>query len=134
MDENLFQFEFPGCSTSRRHKGISIFRLPSKKKVELVEWRSQLERLILKDRVIDKNLKNQAEKGNLHICEKHFKKDDIDSSEYVLFTSGQVKFFSLEIYDFQILSKLNFDDNNHIDKDLNYISTRIKFQSRAFYT
>ena len=31
----------------QRHKGISIFRLPSKKKVELAEWRSQLERLIL---------------------------------------------------------------------------------------
>ena len=77
-----------GCSTSRRHKGISIFRLPSKKKVGLAEWRSQLERLILKDRVIEKNLKNQVEKGNLHICDKHFKKDDIDSSEYVLFTSG----------------------------------------------
>ena len=59
------------CSTTRRpkYKGIGIFKVPSVEDKEKAEWRSELMSQILKDRVIDDNLKQQIESGNLYVCE-----------------------------------------------------------------
>ena len=69
-----------GCGTTRRHwyKGIGIFKVPSVEDKGKAEWQSELAGRILKDRVIDDNLKHQIESGNLYICEKHFTPDCTD--------------------------------------------------------
>ena len=77
-----------GCGTNRRHKGVSIFKTPSASKYasmskkDLEEWRSKFIGQILKDRVVDEALQKQIDAGTLRVCQKHFKEECIDSSEY----------------------------------------------------
>ena len=61
-----------GCNTPIKHKGIGIFKLPKDKK-----WRSEVLNIILKDRVINESLRRQIDNNTLHICELHFKDDDL---------------------------------------------------------
>ena len=61
-----------GCSTSRRHKGVSIFKIPASNDSFNTSWRKNLIAIILKDRIQDINLKTQIESKNLFICEKHY--------------------------------------------------------------
>ena len=58
-----------GCSTSRRHKGISIFKIPKAKSEvpEYIKWREDLINVIARDRVIDSHLKRQINEDRLHI-------------------------------------------------------------------
>ena len=68
-----------GCGTNRRHKGLSLFKIPRKDATEYAEWRSQLLGKILRDREMDAGLKKQIEMGSLHVCEKHFTDDCIET-------------------------------------------------------
>ena len=61
-----------GCGTSRTHKGVPIFKVPSCNDEFSWKWRKKLVHIIAKDRVIDANLKNQIEKKTLYICGKHY--------------------------------------------------------------
>ena len=74
---------FPKCGTSRRHKDIGIFKLPSRKGEFYQEWKKEIVNVILKYRVADDNFKKNIQAGNVHICERHFKANDIEiTSEY----------------------------------------------------
>ncbi|XP_065654860.1 uncharacterized protein LOC136081473 [Hydra vulgaris] len=66
-----------GCSVSRNHVGLSIFRIPTKDDEYSANWRQKLISVITHDRVIDKGLKAQIEKRNLYICERHYTKDQL---------------------------------------------------------
>ena len=66
-----------GCSTSRRNTGIAIFRVTRGKDEYNTAWRGKLVNVITKDRVMDSALRNQIEKQNLHICEKHFTEESL---------------------------------------------------------
>lgn len=61
-----------GCSTNRRHKGISIFSLPKGKDELSSRTRDEWVRVITRDREIDKDLRRQIDSGTVHVCEKHF--------------------------------------------------------------
>lgn len=69
-----------GCGTSRRTKGIGIFKLPSLA-VEK-EWREKWLQQITKSRVLDKNLKEQIGKDKVYTCEKHFRTEDIEICKF----------------------------------------------------
>ena len=45
-----------GCSTSRRHKGVSIFKIPVAKDEENKNWVRQLINIVTKDRQVDELL------------------------------------------------------------------------------
>ena len=66
-----------GCSTSRRTKGISIFKIPKASNVTQEEWRNEMVSVITRDREIDQDLRRKIKEDRLHICEKHFNKDDM---------------------------------------------------------
>ena len=40
--------------------------------------------MITKDRVVDKSLRSQIDKGELYVCEKHFKPEEIDCRKCIL--------------------------------------------------
>ena len=61
-----------GCSTSRRHKGVSIFKIPVAKDEENKNWVRQLINIVTKDRQVDELLKKRIESGRIYICERHF--------------------------------------------------------------
>ena len=71
-----------GCGTSKRHKGTSIFKLPSVEDKENAEWRSKLLGQILKDKVADENVKQRIASGNVYVCEKHFIQECIETCKY----------------------------------------------------
>ena len=70
-----------GCPVNRRDKfkGISLFKQPGpsgvghgKSDEEQKVWRDNFLSKITKDRTIDESFKKQIERGNIHVCEKHF--------------------------------------------------------------
>ena len=64
-----------GCSTSRRTKGIIIFKIPQISNVTKEEWRNELGNV--RDREIDQDLRRQIKENRLHIYKKHFNTDDM---------------------------------------------------------
>ena len=66
-----------GCHTSRKHKDIGIFCMPTAKDEFTKQWRAEMINIILRDRVIDESLQRQIDNNTLHICELHFKEEDL---------------------------------------------------------
>ena len=66
-----------GCSTSRRHKGISIFKVPLPNNEFNKKWNRDLINIITKDRQLDEPLKKRIASCNLYICERHFSPEQI---------------------------------------------------------
>lgn len=64
-----------GCGTSRKHVGISIFKIPTKDDELSKKTREAWVRLVTRDREVDASLRKQIHENNIHICEKHFEKD-----------------------------------------------------------
>ena len=74
-----------GCNTSRQHKGTSIFKIPKAKSgvPENMKWSENLINVVTRERVIDSDLKRQINEKRLLICEKHFKKKEIERCKLV---------------------------------------------------
>ena len=70
---------FPKCSTSRKDKGISLFKVPTPDKTndESIKWTKDLIDIILKYRVKDQFLIKRMRSYKLYICAKHFTPDQI---------------------------------------------------------
>ena len=71
-----------GCGTNRRHTGVGIFRIPSGNDERSKVIRDEWIRVITKDRVVDANFRKQIESGNVYVCERHFKKEEIECRKY----------------------------------------------------
>ena len=69
--------------TSRKHVGISIFKIPAKNDELSKKTREAWVRLVTRDREVDASLRQQIEKCNIHICEKHFEKDLIETCKSI---------------------------------------------------
>ena len=67
-----------GCSSNRRHSGISIFSLPKADDKLSIETRKEWVNKITRNRHVDKDLQRQIDKGTLHVCEKHFEDNCIE--------------------------------------------------------
>lgn len=74
-----------GCSINRRNKNIGIFKLPKARNEDYKNWRKSWLNVITRTRVIDKSFKTQIENDNVHVCEKHFREEDIEICEYNIF-------------------------------------------------
>lgn len=62
-----------GCSTSRKSKGISIFKVPSSGNDEYnTQCREKIVNIITKSREIDAGLRRKIEARTLHTCELHY--------------------------------------------------------------
>ena len=76
---NCFVF---GCRSDRRHREVGIFRTPAGKDKKSKEIRNAWIKVVTRDRVVDENFRRQIDSGNLYVCERHFKKGEIDCGEY----------------------------------------------------
>ena len=83
-------YSIKGCSTARRAKEISIFKIPKASNVSQEEWRNELVNVITKDRKIDQDLRRQIKEDRLHICERHFNIDDMYHCKYFILVSFSV--------------------------------------------
>ena len=99
-----------GCPTSRKSKGISIFRVPTGDDEYSKNWREKIVNIITKDRVIDKNLRSQIEKKNLYTCELHYLEDQlIRNDTKTTRIPGVVPTLNLPVKSFQHQIKLQKD-------------------------
>ena len=73
-----------GCSTSRRHSGISIFKIPSGEDDLSRKTQEQWVNQITRNRVIDADLRRQINERKLHVCEKHFEEKFSEKRKYLL--------------------------------------------------
>ena len=76
-----------GYGTSRRTKGIGIFKLPAAKNDKYKRWRKEWLSKITKTRVIDKAFREKILNDTVYTCEKHFKVENIESCKYTLILS-----------------------------------------------
>ena len=76
---------FNGCGINRRNKGFSLFKLPSEKLYP--EYRAKWIAVIKKYRVMDSNLKQQIEKDRVHVCERHFKAEELELCKFFLLSN-----------------------------------------------
>ena len=73
---------FNFCGVSRRRgksqsESLSLFKLPTGLDEKSKQWRRDVLNIVTKYRVKDENFKRQLDNDTLHICEKHYKPDDI---------------------------------------------------------
>lgn len=73
---------FNQCGINRRHKGISLFKIPSKKHPA---WRKSFLQVICKYRIQDANFKRQIENDSVHVCEKHFLGQELNICKWLLY-------------------------------------------------
>ena len=66
---------FLQCGVARYHVGVGSFKLPTRK--AYVTMKKDMIQIIEKYRVMDKNLRERLELGNVYVCELHYKKDNI---------------------------------------------------------
>ena len=64
---------------------MSIFKIQKEKSgvPEHMKWTADLINVITRERVIDSNLKRQINEDRLHICEKHFKKEETENCKLI---------------------------------------------------
>jgi len=78
---------FPQCtvSQSKKHEGISLFKIPQKECD--IKWKLEIVAVLKKYRVIDQSLKKRIENGKVFICERHYEVRDIEyTSKSILFS------------------------------------------------
>ena len=71
-----------GCGTDRRHSEVGIFRILAGKDEKSKEIHDAWIKVITRDRVVDDNFRKQIDSGNVYVCERHFKKEEIECREY----------------------------------------------------
>ena len=79
---------FPQCGSSRRKRGlpdeemedsnIGIFKITNRKGEFFSSWRKQVLDIVRKYRVFDEEFQQQLDNGTVAICDKHYKKEDIE--------------------------------------------------------
>ena len=71
-----------GCGTSRKHLGVSIFRIPTKEDNLSKETREPWVRFVTRDRGTDSCLRNQIAQRTIHICKRHFEKHLVETCKF----------------------------------------------------
>jgi hypothetical protein len=71
-----------GCGTSRRTKGIGIWKLPAPKDEAHKKWRDEWLNEVTKTRTVDTAFRKKIENDSVYTCEKHFDHKDIEICKY----------------------------------------------------
>lgn len=71
-----------GCGSSRKTKGIGIWKLPAPRNAEYKKWRELWLNELTKTRVVDKDFKRQIDNDRVFTCENHFRPEDIEICKY----------------------------------------------------
>lgn len=67
-----------GCGSSRRTKGIGIWKLPAPRNDEYKKWREDWLNELTKTRQIDENFESQIGSDRVYTCERHFRQEDVE--------------------------------------------------------
>lgn len=72
-----------GCATSRKTKGISIFKIPSGDDEKSAKIRDEWIKVVCRDREIDADLRRQINNRTIHVCQNHFEERFIETCKYI---------------------------------------------------
>ena len=67
-----------GCGTSRRTKGVGIWKLPAPKDEGHRKWRDAWLSEITKTRTVDAVFRKKIQNDTIYTCEKHFDPQDVE--------------------------------------------------------
>ncbi|XP_028411148.1 uncharacterized protein LOC114533753 [Dendronephthya gigantea] len=70
---------FNQCGTNRRTKGFGLFKLPTAKDDASKKWWQDFLNILTKYGVKDNDFKSQFAADSLHVCEKHFLPEEINT-------------------------------------------------------
>ena len=59
-------------------RSIALFKLTARKSEFYQNWKKDILNVVTKCRHADSDLKRPIQNGNIYICEKHFKQEDIE--------------------------------------------------------
>lgn len=79
---------FPQCTVTcyaPLHKGISLFKIPTRKTEFYSKWRNDIVDVIKRYRVIDSHFLAQVNAGKRYVCERHFLPKDIERTSKFFF-------------------------------------------------
>ena len=122
-----------GCGSSRRTKGIGIWKLPAAKDEPHKKWRDVWLSEITKTREIDHEFRKRIENDKVFTCEKHFDVEDFEICKY-----GYDRSLTVEIEDMLSLAisymvlfiyglcEIFFNDNFHLSCVLLYFHMQFK--------
>ena len=71
-----------GCGSSRRKKGIGVWKLPKAKDESYAKWRDEWLGEIKKTRDVDQSFKELIKNDRVFTCEKHFATEDVEICKY----------------------------------------------------
>ena len=71
------------CGSSRRQKGLGIFKLPKAINESYKKWREGWLEVILRTREADADFLKQIEDDTVHTCENHFKPEDLEVCKFL---------------------------------------------------
>ena len=74
---------FNDCTTNRanksgKYKDITLFKITSREGEFYENWKKGVLSILTRYRVVDQNLKEIIQKGNVFICENHYDHEDIE--------------------------------------------------------
>ena len=75
---------FFGCGINRNQKEFRIFKVLKATNEKYLSWRESWLNIIKRTRVVDTDSKRQLQNDSLHVCEKHFKKEDIEVYKFII--------------------------------------------------
>ena len=86
-----------GCSTNRRHKDISLFKLPTAKPNDetTMSWRKAMLNVITRDRAVDSDFRQQINIDKVYICERYFLPGDLYICKSI-YVSLYVKIYNIK--------------------------------------
>ena len=73
------------CSTNRRHKDISLFKLPTAKPNDetTMSWSKAMLNVISRETVVDSDFGPQINNGKVYVCERHFLPGDLYICKFI---------------------------------------------------
>ena len=74
-----------GCSTIRRYKDVSLFKLPAPTTNDEItmSWRKAMLNVITRDKVVDSDFRRQIYNNKVYICERHFLPGDLYICKFI---------------------------------------------------
>ena len=66
------------ANKSGKYAGISLFKITTRSGEFYERWRKEVLNIVSKYRVVNADLKNQIQRGNIYFCEKHYKIEAIE--------------------------------------------------------
>ena len=76
------------ANKSGKYQSLALFKLTGRKGEFYEKWKKEVLNIVTKYKHVDANFKKQIQSGNIYICEKHYKKEDVEITRKLPFVEN----------------------------------------------